>query len=189
MPTAPAVPGRPRTIWITGSSGVGKSTLAARLESEFGLPHLELDGLFHQAGWTPQDHEVMRSQVSEVLAQDTWVVDGNYSSVLGTLVRDRCQLQIALDLPTWLVMARITRRTLTRMATGQELWNGNTEPWSNLTSWDPETNILRWAWTKRHGYRAAARAAEISSGVDGPRCVRLTSPAQVERFVQYLRQA
>lgn len=163
--------------------------MAARLERELGLQHLELDGLYHQAGWTPQDRDVMRSQVREVLAQDTWVIDGNYGSVLGTLVEDRCDLRIALDLPTWLVMARVGRRTVKRMASGQVLWNGNTERWRNLTSWDPETNILCWAWRKRHEYHAAARAAERVSGVDGPPCVRLTSPAQVERFVRYLRQA
>lgn len=188
MSTTPAVADRPSRIWITGSSGAGKSTLAARLGSELGLPHLELDGLYHQAGWVPQDPDLIRSQVRAVLAQDRWVIDGNYGSVLGTLVRDACQLRIALDLPTWLVMARITRRTLTRMATGRELWNGNTERWSNLTSWDPAKNILRWAWTKRADHHVAARAAERASGVDGPWCVRLRSPAQVHRFVHYLAQ-
>ena len=189
MPTAPVVPGRPRRIWVTGSSGVGKSTLAARLATELGLQHLELDGLYHQAGWTPQDRDVMRSQVGDVLDGDGWIIDGNYGSVLGTLVQDRCDLRIALDLPTWLVMARVLRRTVTRMATRQELWNGNTERWSNLTSWNPETNILCWAWRKRGQYHADARAAERASGVSGPRCVRLSSPAQVERFVRYLRRA
>lgn len=189
MSTAPVIPGKPTRIWITGSAGVGKSTLAARLAGELGLRHLELDGLYHQPNWTPADPDVMRTQVRAVLDEDRWIVDGNYGSVLGALVKDRCDLRIALDLPTWRVMARITRRTVRRMASGEELWNGNTEPWSNLTSWDPNRNILRWAWTKRRDYHAAARAAELSSGIDGPRCVRLTSAAQVERFVQYLRQA
>jgi hypothetical protein len=39
-------------------------------------------------------------------------------------------------------MTRITRRTLGRMITRAELWNGNREEWRNLRTLDPETNIV-----------------------------------------------
>ncbi|WP_353651013.1 adenylyl-sulfate kinase [Nakamurella sp. A5-74] len=189
VPIVPVIPGKPTKIWITGSSGAGKSTLAARLARALGLRHLELDGLYHQANWTPVDRDVMVRQVNHELAQDGWIIDGNYHSVLGTSVGEHCELRIALDLGTWRVLLRLTRRTFVRMASGRELWNGNTEQWRNLLSLDPQENILLWAWTNRGKYHAAAREAEAASGVAGPRCVRLTSAAQVERFVRYLRQA
>ncbi len=70
------------------------------------------------------------------------VIDGNYTSIVGQILRDRAGLVIALDLPRWRVMARITRRTLGRMITQAELWNGNREQWRNLRTLGPETNIV-----------------------------------------------
>ncbi len=35
----------------------------------------------------------------------------------------------------------------------EELWNGNREPLSNFYRWDPEKNIIRWAWVHFDKYR------------------------------------
>jgi adenylate kinase family enzyme len=39
-------------VSILGTSGSGKTTLARRLAAALDLPHLELDAVFHQPGWT-----------------------------------------------------------------------------------------------------------------------------------------
>ena len=132
----------PPRLLVTGNAGSGKTTLAAGLASDLGVPHVELDGLYHGLGWTPADPDTFRTRVRLATAEPAWVIDGNYTSIVGQILRDRAGLVIALDLPRWRVMARITRRTLGRMITRAELWNGNQEEWRNLLTLDPETNIV-----------------------------------------------
>ena len=86
----------------------------------------------------------------------------------------------------WRVMARITRRTLGRVITRAELWNGNREEWRNLLTLDPETNIVLCAWTQHSKYHERAVAEEQIRRRQGQPTVRLTSPAQVRRFRRFL---
>ena len=75
-------------------------TLADRL----GVPRTELDGLFHQPGWTELPTDEFRAVVAEVVDGPGWVVDGNYRQVRD-LVWARAQVIVVLDLPRWRVMA------------------------------------------------------------------------------------
>jgi hypothetical protein len=79
--------------------GSGKTTLAAGLASDLGVPHVELDGLYHGPGWTPADPDMFRARVCLATAEPAWVIDGNYTSIVGQILRDRARLVIALDLP------------------------------------------------------------------------------------------
>ena len=46
-----------RRVVVIGNSGSGKTTLAAEVAERLGVPHVELDAHFHQAGWTPTPTE------------------------------------------------------------------------------------------------------------------------------------
>ena len=144
---------------MVGNSGSGKTTLAGSLAAALGLPHLELDAVFHQRGWQPLDRTIFRERVDEFTLAPGWVVDGNYSAVRD-IVWSRADTVIWLDLPRWRVMRRVIGRTLRRMATRAELWNGNREQWRNLFG-PPEESIIVWAWTNHgpsHDRYLAARA-------------------------------
>lgn len=173
-------------IWISGSSGAGKTTLARRLGHKLRLPHLELDGLYHGPNWAPADSKVFRAAVQRVVDQPAWIVDGNYRGALGDIVTNRAQLHIAIDLSVLVTMSRVIRRTVRRAVTREELWNGNREPLRNFTRWDPLENIIRWAWDNRHKYHEQALSAEKTWRAGGLPCVRLTTPGQLRRFVDYL---
>lgn len=176
----------PPRLLITGNSGSGKTTLAARFAADLGIPHVELDELYHGPYWTPSNPDVFSARVRLAAAEPVWVMDGNYTSIVGQIARDRAALVIALDLPRWRVMSRITRRTIRRVITRTELWNGNREEWRNLLKLQPENNILICSWTQHSKYHQRAVAEERLGRRQLPPTVRLRSPAQVRRFRRFL---
>lgn len=117
-----------RRLAIKGSSGAGKSTLGRALARKLDLPYIELDALHHGPAWSAASSEELRARVLALLDDERgWVVDGNYDSKLGTLVLDRADLIVWLDLPLPTKLARLARRSARRWLTRQELWNGNRE--------------------------------------------------------------
>ena len=165
-----------------GTSGSGKSTLARELAGILKVPYLELDGVYHQPGWTPLPVEEFRARVADFAACDGWVTDGNYSVVQG-LIWERADTVAWLDLPRHLVMRRLIWRTLRRMATRQELYNGNRERWQNLFSLDPEKSIIVWGWTTHAANRDRYLAAAQDPANAHLTFIRLTSPRAVRRFL------
>jgi adenylate kinase family enzyme len=167
-----------RRVLVVGSSGSGKSTLASTIAAHLGAPFVELDALQHGPEWTPRP--TFETDVDAATRGATWVVDGNYP-VVQDLLWSRADTIVWLDLPRWLVEARVVRRSLRRWVMRIELWNGNREP-SPLAWVDPE-HPVRWSWTKHAEYRAryAARFADAAS-VHLTR-VRLRTPAEVRAFM------
>jgi adenylate kinase family enzyme len=177
-----------RRVSVVGASGSGKSTISQQIAHSLDCPRLELDALFHQPDWVPLDREEFERRVAEVAGADTWVIDGNYSAVR-TIVWTRADTVVWLDLPRWIVMRRITWRTLRRVASRKELWNGNRERWRNLFTWDPEESVISWAWHKHPQYRAQYAAAAADPANGHIRFIRLTSPAKVRQFLSTIAPA
>ncbi|HKJ56416.1 MAG TPA: hypothetical protein VJ978_10555 [Nitriliruptoraceae bacterium] len=169
-------------VVVRGTSGSGKTTFAAALAACLGVPHVELDALFHQAGWRPRPVEDFRAEVAATTAGDRWVVDGNYAAVQDDL-RARADTVVWLDLPRWLVTRRVLWRTVMRGVMRQELWNGNRESLASLVRRDPEHNIVAWSWTSWPRRHAEAVADSSGSGPDHLTVVRLTSPSGTATFL------
>ncbi len=69
-------------IVIRGYSGSGKSTLARTLGERCGLPVLHLDRVQWTANWTERDDAEKKRIVRDFLDKnDSWIIDGNYSSL------------------------------------------------------------------------------------------------------------
>jgi adenylate kinase family enzyme len=174
-----------RRVSVVGNSGSGKTTLAAAVARALGVPHLELDAVFHQPNWQPLETELFRSRVGTFVAGDAWVVDGNYSSV-SDLVWARADTVIWVDPPRAAVMRQLIARTLRRMATRRELWNGNTESWRDLFSLDPQRSILVWAWTSHAKDAERYRTAQRDPANEHLTFVRVPGRAAGERLVASL---
>ena len=146
------------------------------------MPHVELDAIYHQPGWTPLTDEEFRARVEAATEREGWVVDGNYS-VVRDIVWEKADTVVWCDLPYVTVMARTIGRTLRRTMTREELWNGNREPWSNLWSFKPEKSII--AWTATHHGRYRRRYTEAAQDLRWAdlNFVRLRTRADAEQFV------
>jgi adenylate kinase family enzyme len=171
----------PRRVVVAGTSGSGKTTLAARIGDRLGLPHIEIDGLFHGPGWTQRPS--FEADVEDFSRGDRWVTEWQYSTVRQRLA-DRAELMVWLDLPRATVMHRVVSRTLRRRRTRQVLWNGNVEPPLRTIATDPE-HIIRWAWTTHRKTRR--RVLELAERRPEMPIVRLRSRREVDRWLERLR--
>lgn len=120
----------PQRISIVGTTGTGKTTLAKRLSICLGIPHFELDGIHWGANWEPLPTEKFQTRVSKILGGDTWVIDGNYSKVRD-IVFVRADTVIWLDYGIARILYQLFQRTIHRVFTKENLWNGNHENFSS----------------------------------------------------------
>ena len=171
-----------RRVCVVGNSGSGKTTLARVLAARLGVPHLELDSVFHQPGWTEPDPEDFTARVAAFTAGEGWVLDGNYSRVRD-LVWRRADTIVWLDLPRMVVMRRVLRRTSSRVLRRTELWQGNRETLRNVLSRDPARSIIAWSWTSHARYRAMYEELSRDPEWSHVRWVRLRRLCEVAEWV------
>src|SRR5256885_17047360 len=115
-------------IAVQGTGGSGKTTLAKELARRHGVPHVELDALFHGPGWTETPPEEFRRRVTAATDGAGWVVDGNYDSKLGDLVLGRAGTVVWLDLPLRVALTRVTRRARSGERRVGEEWRSRWSP-------------------------------------------------------------
>ncbi|PJI91011.1 AAA family ATPase [Luteimicrobium subarcticum] len=171
----------PRRVAVAGVSGSGKTTLAGRVGAVLGLPHTEIDGLFHGPGWTRRPEFL--DDVAALLAQDAWAVEYQYRQVRPRIA-ERAEVVVWLDLPTRVTMWQVVVRTVRRRVRRVELWNGNLEPplWTLVRRSDE--NIVWWSWSTRRSLDGldAHLAAEHPHLV----VVRLRSHRAADRWLRRL---
>jgi adenylate kinase family enzyme len=173
-----------RRINVVGNTAAGKTHMAAALAELLGLARVELDALYWGPDWTPSTVQAMRAQVEAATRGDGWVVDGNYSMVRD-IVWARADTLVWLDLRLSVVMWRVLRRTLGRMASGEVLWNGNREGWrQGLASRD---SIILWALTT-HRRRQREFGRLLATG-NWPRLtvIHLRTPAEAAAWLARVR--
>ncbi|UYO95735.1 AAA family ATPase [Microbacterium sp. M28] len=178
------VPADVDRVLIAGVTGSGKTTLARRLASAWGLRHVEIDALFHGPNWTPRPEFL--DDVRAFAAEERWVTEWQYTSK-GTdeILAPRADLLIWLDYPWRLVRGRLLRRTVKRRMLRTPLWNGNVEPpmWK-LTAWTGENDILRWQSETRHKWDE--RMPEITNRFPHLRIVRLRHPREADAWLAHV---
>ena len=67
-----------KKVLIIGCSGVGKSTLAARVSQKTGLPFTATDPFYWKADWQLAPTESVVNRVDEATRRPAWVLDGNF---------------------------------------------------------------------------------------------------------------
>jgi adenylate kinase family enzyme len=172
-----------RRVSVAGISGSGKTTFSRALAERLGVPHIELDALFHGPSWTQTPADEMRARVEAAIAAapEGWVIDGNYRDEerLGDLVLGQADTLVWLELPLSVSTTRLARRTWRRLRTREELWSGNREQLRNLVG--PREGLFAWAVRSYSRHRrevpvAVARNPHL-------RVVHLRTAPEVDEFL------
>lgn len=150
-----------RRVAVVGISGAGKSTLSRDLARLLQAPRIELDELFWDRDWAPKAPADFRARVTQAVAGERWVSDGNYSSARD-IIWPRATLLVWLNLPFHVVFWQTLRRTLVRAWRGDVLWHGNRETLAR--TFFSRESILWWVITnhgrRRREYLRMRRAGE-----------------------------
>ena len=152
-----------RRVVVLGTSGAGKSTVAAALAALYSVPHIDLDDL---AG-----NDDFRGRVELVLETAGWVVDGDFQRVLNDSVLRSAQVAVWLDLPLRVSLARMWRRTL-----------------RHRLSWEPR--LARWVLheIRSHLRRRMTMAARLSRH-HGLQVVHLRSQDEIDTWLATERKS
>lgn len=124
---------------IIGCSGAGKSTFARELARITGLPLIHLDRLFWREGWAATDPAKWRSITAQLLTQDRWIIDGNFTSTMEQRIA-AADVVYFFDMPRWFCLWRLAQRYLQ--------WHGRAR--ADMTPGCPERiewEFLKYVWT------------------------------------------
>src|SRR5262249_39573207 len=100
-----------RRVVIIGCSGAGKSTFARTLARQTNLPLIHLDREFWRPGWVETPRGEWRAKVIELVARETWIMEGNYGSSLD-LRLPRADTVIWFDYPRHRCLWRVVKRVV-----------------------------------------------------------------------------
>ena len=160
-----------RRVLIIGPCGSGKSTLARELAPRMGLPLVHMDQLGWQAGWVETEKAELIARLAEVVAQDEWLIEGNYGSTLKPRL-ERADTVIYLDFPVRLCLWRLARRIMSHRGRSRpDMPEGCPERFDAAFFW----YVLNWNSGPR------VRTEDSLAGYTGT-LVRLTSPAMLAQW-------
>jgi adenylate kinase family enzyme len=168
-------------IAVIGTSCSGKSTLSRQLSEILGQSHIELDALHWGPDWTPRPG--FYSNVMQAVADDFWIVDGNYSKVRDSVLQ-RATTMIWLNYSFWTVFNRALIRTLRRVFFAEELYAGNRE--TITKSFFSRESILWWVITTYRRRRKEYHEIKISEQYPQLSWIEFKHPKEAENFLANL---
>ena len=168
-----------KRIAIVGSGGAGKSTLARQLGRILNIQVLHLDTYFWKPGWVEPTHADWRQQMEELVAHESWIMDGTYGGTLDVRFAAADTI-IFLDFPRLLCLWRAVKRRVQ--------YHGRDRP--DQAPGCPERlsgTFLKWVWAY-----PALRRPSVMERLDkfgaGKRIYIFRSPRDVNRFLHHLEQ-
>jgi len=172
-------------VSVVGTTGVGKTTVARTLAAKCSIPHVEVDALYWGPNWRPVPPDVFRDRIARVVAQDEWVLDGNFI-VVRELVWQRVDTVIWLDYKLSTILCQLAGRTFSRVLGREVLWSGNQESFfETLLSRD---SIILYAFRTYRRRRRTYSALTCDPRYRAIRFVRLRSPQETQDWLDSLNQ-
>ena len=85
-----------KKILVIGCPGSGKSTFSRALHDKTGIPLYYLDMLYWNTDKTTVGREIFRARLADILAKESYIIDGNYQSTMETRL-EKCDTVFFLD--------------------------------------------------------------------------------------------
>ena len=166
-----------RRILVIGPCGSGKSTLAGELAGRLNLPLHHLDAIAWLPGWIEMERPAFQQRLREIVAGESWVIDGCYGSTLD-LRAPRADTIVYLDYPISLCLWRLVKRTLR--------YRGTTRP--DMGEDCPERFDAEFFWYVMR-WNSGPRI-RLHKRLEGHwhKVLRLKSPAQTAQWLDAIAQ-
>jgi adenylate kinase family enzyme len=168
-----------KRVVVLGSSGAGKSTFADALARCTGLPVVHLDELYWKPGWVETPTDEWRAVQETAVADDEWIVDGNYSATIDVRL-PRADTVILLDLGRVRCVARVVWRTVRH--------HGRSRTAAGCPDRFDGDFLRHFVWTYPTRSRPRVLAA-VEEHRDHVAFVRLTSPRAVQTYLEAVGRA
>jgi adenylate kinase family enzyme len=163
-----------KKILIIGSGGAGKSTFARRLSVIVSVDVIHLDAFYWNPGWVETPQAEWRKIVEVLIARDSWIMDGNFSSTLDIRLK-ACDAVIFLDLSTRICLWRVITRMFKYRYRGRpDMAKGCRERF--------DLEFILWVWNYKRETRPKI-VKLIETYAANKRVVWLQSKAEVESFL------
>ena len=167
-----------KRVLVIGSGVAGKTTLALEVGMITALPVVHLDRLHWGRNWAIPDRDTWHRRLKDAIAEDAWILDGNYSGSL-PLRLPQADTVLFLDLPPHICVWRAIRRSQHyRSMTRPDMAPGCEE---KLT-----LSFLYWTWTFRRR-KVPVMTKMIRDHAPHADVVVMKSQSDVERYLASLR--
>jgi len=165
-----------RRVVLLGCSGSGKTTLAVALGEQLGLPVVHLDPLYFRPGWQVPDTASFLARVSEAIAEEAWISEGNYRETFG-LRLPRADAVIILQRSRLVCLWRVLWRSIFRRGRRPDLPPGCPEH----VNW----TLIKFIWRFPKATWPRIEAARAEHGPHVP-VYRLNSAREIRAFLASL---
>jgi adenylate kinase family enzyme len=169
-----------KRIVLIGTSCSGKSHLGKILARKYQVPHIELDDLYWLPDWRERPDKEFISLVKDRVAQNEWVIDGNYS-VVRDLVWPKATTIIWLNYSLHLVLIRAIKRSFLRAAKKERLFADNVETFKQ--SFFSRDSIILWALKTHRSNKEQYSVLLKSEWARNAEVKVFTKPSQVSKYV------
>jgi adenylate kinase family enzyme len=167
----------PRRISIVGSTGSGKTHLARRLAARLALPLHELDEMRADAAQTANPSAEFIGLVTNIVAGDSWIVDGHYRDVR-SMIWHRADTIVWLNYSPFVIASRLLRRFAAKKSGHAIGGAGN----GANASWSRRLGRISRTFRERQEYGDLLRSPEYRSAT----LVELKSDAATEKWLACL---
>ena len=166
-----------RKVLVIGSGGSGKSTFSNQLGQSLRIDVVHLDQIYWKPGWVETSKDEWLQTIAELVARDSWVMDGNYSGSLEKRL-EACDTVIFLDLPRSLCLWRVLKRAV--------IYRNSRRP-DMAEGCEEQLNLKFVWWIWNYGKKTRPGVLErLNRYADTRKVVRLRSRLQVEKFLAEL---
>lgn len=171
---------------MIGNSASGKSTLAKQLALVLNADFVELDALNWLPNWVglnETDPEELMRRFKEATRGGRWVVAGSYTQLSKQAFWSKLDTVIWLDVPVYVLVWRVLRRSWKRWRTKELLWGTNVERfWPQLALWRREDSLVYWILSAQRRKRKSMLDTIADPNWRSIRFIRLKSTREIAGF-------